>query len=116
MAWCYRYDNKSSKIRYIYEGVKLNLNKIYGMNKKRRDRSKYLLSINVEMDKDGMRIPAKIVYVRIKKKRKYWVPFICTAPDLPEEEIIRILCGKHMADRSILQNLQIHAEPCRWMP
>ena len=61
------------------------------MNKKRRGRSKYLLSINVEIKKDGMRIPAKIVCVRIKKKRKYWVPFICTAPDLPEEEIILIL-------------------------
>ena len=40
---------KSSKIRYIYEGKKLNLNKIYGMNKKRRGCSRYLLSVNVEI-------------------------------------------------------------------
>ncbi len=60
---------KSSKIRYIYEGEKLNLNKIYGMNKKRRGRSRYLLSVNVEIEKDGMRIPAKIVCVRNKKNR-----------------------------------------------
>ena len=65
---------KSSKIRYIYEGKKLNLNKIYGMNKKRRGRSKYLLSVNVEIEKDGIYIPAKIVCVRNKKNRKDWVP------------------------------------------
>lgn len=81
---------KSSKIRYIYEGKKLNLNKIYGMNKKRRGRSRYLLSVNVEIEKDGMYIPAKIVCVRNKKNRKDWVPFICTDPDLSEKEIIRI--------------------------
>ena len=81
---------KSSKIRYIYNGEKLNLNKIYGINKKRRGLSKYLLSVNVEIEKNGIRIPAKIVCVRNKKKRKDWVPFICTNPDLSEEEIIRI--------------------------
>ena len=81
---------KSPKIHYIYNGEKLNLNKIYGMNKKRRGRSKYLLSVNVEIEKDGVRIPAKIVCVRNKKNRKDWVPFICTNPDLSEEEIIRI--------------------------
>ena len=81
---------KSSKIRYLYNGERLNLNKIYGMNKKRRGRSKYLLSVNVEIEKDGIRIPAKIVCVRNKKNRKDWVPFICTDPDLSEEDIIRI--------------------------
>jgi hypothetical protein len=81
---------KSPKIRYIYNGEKLNLNKIYGMNKKRRGRSKYLLSVNVEIEKDGIRIPAKIVCVRNKKNRKDWVPFISTNPELSEEEIIRI--------------------------
>ncbi len=81
---------KSPKIRYIYNGEKLNLNKIYGMNKKRRGRSKYLLSVNVEIEKSGMCIPAKIVCVRNKKNRKDWVPFICTNPELSEEEIIRI--------------------------
>jgi len=81
---------RSSKIRYIYNGEKLNLNKIYGMNKKRRGRSRYLLSVNVEIEKSGVRIPAKIVCVRNKKNRKDWVPFICTNPELSEEEIIRI--------------------------
>ena len=81
---------KSSKIRYLYNGERLNLNKIYGMNKKRRGRSRYLLSVNVEIEKDGIRVPAKIVCVRNKKNRKDWVPFICTDPNLSEEDIIRI--------------------------
>jgi hypothetical protein len=36
------------------------------------------------------KIPAKIVCVRNKKNKKDWIAFICTAPDLSEEEIIRI--------------------------
>lgn len=35
-------------------------------------------------------IPAKIVCVRNKANRKDWLAFICTNPDLSEEEIIRI--------------------------
>ncbi|MBE5869780.1 MAG: transposase [Lachnospiraceae bacterium] len=35
-------------------------------------------------------MPAKIVCVRNKKNRKDWVPFICTNPDLSEDEISRI--------------------------
>ncbi len=81
---------KSSKIKYLYNGERYNLNKIYGMCKKRRGRSKYLLSIQVEVEKNGVRIPAKIVCVRNKKNRKDWVPFICTNPELSEEEIIRV--------------------------
>lgn len=81
---------KSSKIRYVYEGEKLSIKKIYARNRKRRGCSKYLLSVNVEIEKDGVRIPAKIVCVRNRSNRKDWVPFICTNPDLSEEEIIRI--------------------------
>lgn len=34
------------------------------------------------------KIPAKIVCVRNKKNRKDWIAFICTNPDLSEDEII----------------------------
>lgn len=81
---------KSSKIRYLYNGERLNLNRIFGMNRKRRGRSRYLLSVNVEIEKNGTSIPAKIVCVRNRKNRKDWVPFICTDLSLPEEEIIRV--------------------------
>lgn len=80
---------KSSRVFYEYEGKMLSLNKIYGISKKRRGRSKYLLSVNVMIGKD-QKIPAKIVCVRNKKKKKDWIAFICTNPDLSEEEIIRI--------------------------
>jgi hypothetical protein len=80
---------KSSRIRYDYEGKQLSINKIFGICKKRRGRSKYLLSVNVMVGKD-QKIPAKIVCVRNNRNKKDWIAFICTNPDLSEEEIIRI--------------------------
>ena len=80
---------KSSRIYYEYEGKQLSINKIFGICKKRRGRSKYLLSVNVMVGKDE-KIPARIVCVRNKKKKKDWIAFICTNPELSEEEIIRI--------------------------
>ena len=80
---------KSSRIYYEYEGESLSINKIFGICKKRRGRSKYLLSVNVMVGKD-QKIPAKIVCVRNKKNKKDWIAFICTNPSLSEEEIIRI--------------------------
>lgn len=80
---------KSSRIYYEYEGELLSINKIFGICKKRRGRSKYLLSVNVMVGKE-QKIPAKIVCVRNKQNKKDWVAFICTNPELSEEEIIRI--------------------------
>ena len=80
---------KSSRIRYEYEGKQLSINKIFGISKKRRGRSKYLLSVEVMVGKDR-KIPAKIVCVRNKKNKKDWIAFICTNSMLSEEEIIRI--------------------------
>ena len=80
---------KSPRIYYEYEGKQFSINKIFGICKKRRGRSKYLLSVNVMVGKDE-KIPAKIVCVRNKKKKKDWIAFICTNPELSEEEIIRI--------------------------
>ena len=80
---------KSSRIRYEFEGKQLSINRIFGISKKRRGRSKYLLSVEVMAGKD-QKIPAKIVCVRNKKNKKDWIAFICTNPILSEEEIIRI--------------------------
>jgi hypothetical protein len=80
---------KSSRIYYEYEGKQLSINKIFGICKKRRGRSKYLLSVTVMVGKDE-KIPARIVCVRNKKNKKDWIAFICTNPELSEEEIIRI--------------------------
>ena len=80
---------KSSRIHYEYEGKALSIQKIFGICKKRRGRSKYLLSVNVMVGKE-QKIPAKIVCVRNKNNKKDWIAFICTNPELSEEEIIRI--------------------------
>jgi hypothetical protein len=81
---------KSSKMRFTYEGESLSLPDIYKRNKKRRGRSRYLLSVRVDVVKDGKAIPAKVVYVRNRKKRKEYLCLISTDLSLTEEEIIRI--------------------------
>jgi hypothetical protein len=80
---------KSSRIKYGYEGENLNIKEFYSRNKKRRGKSKYLLSVDVTVGKENP-IPAKIVCVRNKANRKDWLAFICTNPEISEEEIIRI--------------------------
>lgn len=80
---------KSSRIKYSYCGVQLNIKEIYSRNRKRRGKSKYLLSVDIMVGK-GNPIPAKIVCVRNKANRKDWLAFICTDTTLSEEEIIRI--------------------------
>ena len=80
---------KKSKIKYSYYGEQLNIKEIYSRNKKRRGRSRYLLSVDVMVGKEKP-IPAKIVYVRNKANRKDWLAFICTDTILSEEAIIRV--------------------------
>lgn len=80
---------KSSRIKYTYHNEQLNIKEIYSKNRKRRGRSKYLLSVDVMIGKENP-IPAKIVCVRNKANRKDWLAFVCTNPALSEEEIIRI--------------------------
>ena len=60
---------KSSRVKYSYCGEQLNIKEIYYRNKKRRGRSKYLLSVDVMVGKENP-IPAKIVCVRNKTNRK----------------------------------------------
>ena len=81
---------KKSKTKYSYQGERLNVKEIYRRNKKRRGRSRYLLSVLVEIEKDGESIPAKLVFVRNKSKRKDWLVLVSTDTSISEEEIIRI--------------------------
>ena len=81
---------KKSKTKYLYNGEKLNVKEIYSRNKKRRGRSRYLLSVPVTVEKDGESIQAKFVYVRNKSKRKDWLVIVSTDTGLSEEEIIRV--------------------------
>jgi len=79
---------KSGKIKYGYQDGRYNIKEIYGQCKKRRGRSKYLLSVDVTVGDEA--IPAKIVCVRNKSRKKDWLAIICTDTTISEEEIIRI--------------------------
>ena len=80
------------KYLYKYQGENLSLNKIYRANRKRRGRSKYLLSVSIEVRHSDFSetIPAKIVYVRDRGNKKKWIALICTDISLTEDEIIAL--------------------------
>ena len=81
---------KTPKMFFCYNGEDMSLVSIYNRNKKRRGRSRYLLSVMVDVVKDGESIPAKVVYVRNRNKRKEYLCLISTDTSLDEDEIIRI--------------------------
>ena len=81
---------KTPKMFFCYNGEDMSLISIYNKNRKRRGRSRYLLSVEVEAVKDGESIPAKVVYVRNRNKRKEYLCLISTDIALSEDEIIRI--------------------------
>ena len=85
---------KSGKVFYEYEGTQHDVKEIYSRSKKRRGRSKYLLSVEINLlqKKNGKilkKLPAKLVYVRNKANKKDWIAIISTNTELSEEEIIR---------------------------
>lgn len=81
---------KTPKMFFRYNGTDMSLISIYNKNKKRPGRSRYLLSVMVDVIKDGKVIPAKVVYVRNRNKRKEYLCIISTDTGLDENEIIRI--------------------------
>lgn len=86
---------KTSKINYIFDDKKLNIKQIFNKSKKRRGRSRYLLSVVVTVttkdeNNNEVAIPAKIVCVRNRSNRKDWLAILCTNTELSENEIIRI--------------------------
>ena len=84
---------RSSKRFYIFGGKSMDIKKIFASSKKRRGRSRYLLSATVKVgqDKNGENgIDARIVCVRNRTNRKDWIAIICTDMSLSENDIIRI--------------------------
>lgn len=81
---------KTPKMFFRYNNEDMSLISIYNKSKKRRGRSRYLLSVMVDIVKDGKVIPAKVVYVRNRNKRKEYLCIISTDIELDEKEIIRI--------------------------
>ena len=81
---------KTPKMKFLYNGEALLLTEIYKRSKKRRGRSRYLLSVLVDVEKDGTTIPAKVVYVRNRNRRNEYLCLISTNTEIDEDEIIRI--------------------------
>ena len=81
---------KTPKMFFRYNNEDMPLTSIYKKNKKKRGRSKYLLSVMIEVVKDGGVIPAKVVYVQNRNKKKDCLCLISTDISLNDEEIIRI--------------------------
>ena len=81
---------KTPKMFFRYHGEDISLASIYNRNKKRRGKSRYLLSVMVDVVKEDEIIPAKVVYVRNRNKRKEYLCLISTDVTLDESEIIRI--------------------------
>jgi hypothetical protein len=77
---------KSSRIYYTFNGQSLDLKAIYRRLAKRRGRARILASTNVKLKNA---VPAKLVFVRDKRK-KDWLALLSTDTDLANEEIVRI--------------------------
>lgn len=78
--------------RYLYKEQCLPINQIYKMTPKRRGRSRYLLSVLVEIRHEDFeeKIPAKLVFVRDRNNRSKWIALISTDISLTEDEIIAL--------------------------
>lgn len=101
---------KSGKVNYEYNGKSCNIRQIYSESRKRRGRSKYLLSVNVNLiqKEDGnnvSKVPAHIVCVRNRSNKKDWIAIITTDMSLSEEEIIR-----HYGNR---WNIEVFFKTCK---
>ena len=81
---------KTGKIHYRYDGEMLDIKQIFARNRKRRGRSRYLLSVDVTVISGKQEIPAKIVCVRNRSNRKDWLAILSTDTTLDETEIIRL--------------------------
>ena len=87
---------RSSKVHYFYQGHAVDVKSLFQQLKKRRGRSRYLLSVEVEAHVDDAIIPIKLVYVRNRNKRKEYLVLATTDITLSEDEIIQ-LYGKRWA-------------------
>jgi len=76
--------------RYLYKDEMRPISEIYKMNRKRRGKSRYLLSVDIQVKHVDFEeaIPARLVYVRDTNNRKKWIAFICTDVSLTEKQIL----------------------------
>lgn len=80
---------KGSKTQYLFEGKLMTAQQIFRRQRKRRGRSKYLLSVDVDIPGEE-RIPSRVVCVRHRANKKEWIAILCTDMEKSPEDIIAI--------------------------
>ena len=84
---------KTSKIHYRFQEKQLSCKEIFQQCCHRRGRSRYLLSVLVEIcggDKQTNPIAAKLVFVRNRRNRADYIVLLSTDTGLTEDEIIQL--------------------------
>ena len=84
---------KSGKIHYRFQEKMVSCKQIFRQCSHRRGRSRYLLSVPVEVcgpDKDADPIAAKLVFIRNRRDRKEYLVLLSTDTALTEDEIIQL--------------------------
>jgi hypothetical protein len=78
--------------RYHYCGKTLSISQIYKANRKRRGKSRYLLSVLVDVQHKDFTatVAAKLVYVRDRANKKKWIALLSTEVSLTEDEVIEL--------------------------
>jgi len=81
-------------IKYLVNGAKRTIKEIFDENRRRRGRSRYLLSVPVSIysTEGGVETthPARLVYIRNRNKRNDWLALLSTDLTLSEEEVIAL--------------------------
>jgi hypothetical protein len=78
-------------ILYSVDGKSQTLAQIYASSKKRRGKSKYLLSADVRIHNPrNETLDVKIVFVRDRSNKKKWIAFLSTDASLDEETVIQL--------------------------
>jgi hypothetical protein len=84
----------AANVKYLTGDQKKTARVIFKENRKRRGKSRYLLSVQVMLysTDNGVEttLPARLVYVRNRNKRKDWIALIFTDLTLTEEEVIAL--------------------------
>lgn len=85
---------KMDTVHYLYHDRKVTLAQIYRANRKRRGRSRYLLSVEVTLFDPTPTVtqtcPARLVFVRNRNNKKEYLVLLSTDMELSEEDIIRL--------------------------
>lgn len=87
---------KKGRTLFVHNGKKKTISQIYRDGRKRRGRAKWKLSAEISVLKDGVTLPAKLVFVPNRSNSKEFLCLLSTDTTLSEEEIIQTY-GKRWA-------------------